>query len=86
MPFDMPRGSELIGDIEQIETIARGVSVDQRHRLNRQYGKGKWRKLKGVARVRNAGGGIMRAEVHWFEAHGIGKKEFKFKYKYTEER
>jgi hypothetical protein len=79
MSFAIPKGFELIGTIHDIETIARGHSVHQRHRLNRQYGKGNWRKRKGRALIRNPDGVIMWLEVHWFEAHGIGKKEVKFK-------
>jgi hypothetical protein len=48
-------------------------------RLRKQYGKGRWRKLKGIATVRLVSGRIRLAEVHWYEAHGIGKKEFKLK-------
>lgn len=50
-----------------------------RGRLNRVYGRGKWRKMKGVGTVRLADGTICEAELHWYEAHGIGKKELKFK-------
>ena len=73
MPF------ELLSEISQIETIASGTGVRDRRRLNRQYGRGKWRKMKGVATVRLPDGTICEAEVHWYEAHGIGKKELKFK-------
>jgi len=70
---------EVIGKITNIETIA----VDSRIRilspLRKQYGKGRWRKLKGVATVRLFDGTIRLAEVHWFEAHGIGKKKMRIK-------
>jgi hypothetical protein len=70
---------EIVGEITIIETIAAGTGVRDRARLRRQYGRGRWRKLKGVARVRLLSGRIRLAEVHWYEAHGIGKREFKLK-------
>ena len=70
---------EIVSEITDIETIAAGTGVRDRARLRRQYGRGRWRKLKGVARVRLLSGRIRLAEVHWYEAHGIGKKEFKLK-------
>jgi hypothetical protein len=75
-------GYELIGEIHNIETIARGPSVHQRGRLTRRFGKGNWRKLKGVALVRGPGGIMRWTELHWFEAHGIGKKEIKVKHSF----
>jgi hypothetical protein len=65
---------EIIGEITHIETIAKGRGVRDRNRLQRQYGKGRWRKLKGIANVRLTDGAIRLAEIHWYEAHGIGKK------------
>ena len=70
---------EIVGEITQIETIARGSSIRGRARLRRQYGQGRWRKLKGVAYVRLIDGSVRLAEIHWYEAHGIGKREFKLK-------
>jgi hypothetical protein len=70
---------EIIGEIAQIETIARGSGVRARVRLRRHYGRGRWRKLKGVADVRLIDGSVRLAEIHWYEAHGIGKREFKIK-------
>ena len=70
---------EIIGDITNIETIAAGKAIRDLRRLQRQYGKGRWRKLKGVAQVRLRSGRIRLAELHWYEAHGIGKKELKRK-------
>jgi hypothetical protein len=70
---------ELASEITEIETIAAGTGVRDRARLRKQYGKGRWRKLKGVAKVRLKSGRIRLAEVHWYEAHGIGKREFKLK-------
>ena len=68
---------EIVGEITDIETIAVGVGIRDRARLRKQYGQGRWRKLKGVARIRLPDGTIRLAELHWYEAHGIGKKEFK---------
>jgi hypothetical protein len=70
---------EIVGEITDIETMAAGTGVRDRARLRKQYGRGRWRKLKGVARVRLLNGRIRLAEVHWYEAHGIGKREFKLK-------
>ena len=70
---------EIVSEITDIETIAVGTGVRDRARLRRQYGKGRWRKLKGVANVRLPDDTIRLAEVHWYEAHGFGKKEFKLK-------
>ena len=70
---------EILGEITQIEPIARGTGVRDRARLRKQYGPGRWRKLKGIARVRLLDNSIGLAEIHWYEAHGIGKKEFKLK-------
>jgi len=70
---------EIIGKIESIEPIAIGSSIRELARLRKQYGSGRWRKLKGVATVRLADGTIAKAEIHWYEAHGIGKKKFKIK-------
>jgi hypothetical protein len=70
---------EIISEIIDIETIAAGTGVRDRVRLRKQYGRGRWRKLKGVAKVRLKSGRIRLAEVHWYEAHGIGKREFKLK-------
>jgi len=70
---------EIVGEITQIETIASGSGLRDRARLRRHYGPGRWRKLKGVARVRLVDDAIRLAEIHWYEAHGIGKREFKLK-------
>ena len=70
---------EVLGDLVHVETIASGKGVRDRRRLIRQYGAGKWRKMKGIATVKLSDGTICDAELHWYEAHGIGKKEFKFK-------
>ncbi|MGZ8842537.1 MAG: hypothetical protein ACXW18_02675 [Pyrinomonadaceae bacterium] len=70
---------EIIGRIAEIETIAAGPSVRIRAVLRKRYGRGRWRKLKGVANVRLRDGTIRSAEVHWFEAHGIGKRMMRIK-------
>jgi hypothetical protein len=70
---------EIVGPIRDTETIAAGVSVRDRARLRRQYGRGRWRKRKGVVLVRLADGTVTTAEVHWYEAAGIGRKEMKVK-------
>jgi hypothetical protein len=70
---------ELVGELQDVETIAAGQSIRELPRLRRLYGKGRWRKMKGVARIRLRDGRLRLAELHWYEAHGIGKKEFKRK-------
>jgi hypothetical protein len=70
---------ELASEVTGVETIASGRGVHDRRRLERLYGKGHWRKMKGIARIRLRTGRVRLAEVHWYEAHGIGKKEFKRK-------
>lgn len=70
---------QIIGTITRIEPIALGRGVRDRKRLERAYGKGRWRKLKGVASVHLADGSMHTAEVHWYEPHGIGQREFKIK-------
>jgi hypothetical protein len=70
---------EILSEIANIETIATGRGVHIRRYLDRSYGKGHWRKMKGIATVRQADGIICQAEIHWFEAHGIGRKDFKIK-------
>jgi hypothetical protein len=71
---------ELIGKIEQVETIAVGNKIHDVSRLRRIYGKGRWRKVKGIGRVRLSDGSEYEAELHWYEAHGIGKREMKIKH------
>jgi hypothetical protein len=70
---------ELIGKIETVETIAIGSKIHDVARLHKMYGRGRWRKLKGFGRVRLADGSECDAELHWYEAHGMGKKEMKVK-------
>ena len=68
---------ELSSDITNIQAIAVNLGIRDRRRLWRWYGKGRWRKLKGEAWVRLPSGNVRRAEIHWYEAHGIGRKEIK---------
>jgi len=70
---------EILGEISGVETIATGSGIRDLARLRRLYGHANWRKLKGVARVRLVTGRIRLAELHWYEAHGIGRKEIKRK-------
>ena len=70
---------EILGEFRDIESIASRQGVRKRKRLRRAYGQGRWRKLKGTASVRLRTGDIRLAELHWYEATGIGKKEFKIK-------
>ena len=70
---------EILGEIEQVETIAVGSGVRVRALLNKAYGSGRWRKRKGFARVRLTNGAVRWVELHWYEAHGIGRRDFKIK-------
>ena len=70
---------DIIGELTNVETIAIGRRIRVLARLQRLYGKGFWRKMKGNALVRTSDGRIRLVELHWYEAHGIGKKEFKRK-------
>ena len=70
---------DIIGEIEEIETIAVGGKIQDIMRIRKQFGPGRWRKLKGVANVRLQSGRIYKAEVYWYEAHGIGRKKIKIK-------
>jgi hypothetical protein len=70
---------EILGDITDVETFAVGSAIREIARLRKHYGKGRWRKRKGIARIRLADGSVHLAELHWYEATGIGRKEFKVK-------
>jgi hypothetical protein len=70
---------DIVSEITGVETIAVGTKIRDIKRLRKQYGKGRWRKLKGIARVRLSSGRIRLTELHWYEAHGIGKREMKRK-------
>jgi hypothetical protein len=71
---------EILGEISDIETFATGSGIREIARLRRIYGRGRWRKRKGVVQVRLSDGTIRMAEIHWYEAAGIGRKELKIKY------
>ncbi len=70
---------EILTEITDIEVIAIGKAIRDLPRLRKQYGEGRWRKLKGIATVRLRDGSLHKAELHWYEAHGIGRREFKRK-------
>jgi hypothetical protein len=70
---------EVVGEIGQIETIAAGPSVKVRAFLRKTYGRGRWRKRKGIGTVRLQNGKLRRVELHWYEAHGIGRRDMKIK-------
>ncbi len=70
---------EIIGEITNIEIIAVSSSIRDIARLQKQYGRGRWRKLKGTALVRLSNDRLCQAEIHWYEAHGIGKRKLKIK-------
>ena len=70
---------EIVGPIEQIEVIAAGPSIRDLAELRRRFGRGRWRKMKGVAQIQYSSGTIRVAELHWYEAHGIGKRLMKKK-------
>lgn len=70
---------ETIGPLVSVETIAEGRGIRELRRLRKLYGPGRWRKRKGYARIRLADGVTALAELHWYEATGIGKREFKIK-------
>jgi hypothetical protein len=70
---------EIIGETSSVETIATGSGIRELARLRKFYGRGRWRKRKGIAHIRLLHGEIALAEVHWYEATGIGKREFKIK-------
>ena len=70
---------EIVGDISNIQTIAKGRGIRELARLNRIYGRTNWRKLKGEATILLQGGILRRVELHWYEGHGIGKLEIKRK-------
>ncbi len=70
---------KIIGSITDVTQIARGAGVRASSRLRKSYGRGPWRKMKGIGRIELLDGTIRTAELHWYEAHGIGKKEIKIK-------
>lgn len=70
---------KIIGEIREAQTIASGSGLRDRKRLAKTYGSGRWRKLKGFALVQLRDGTVREAELHWYEATGIGRKELKIK-------
>ncbi len=70
---------EIIGELSDIQILDRGPAVRERARLRKQFGPGRWRKLKGIASVRLANRRIRTVELHWYEAHGVGKRKLKIK-------
>jgi hypothetical protein len=70
---------DIVGEIRDIETIAVGGRIREIMRLRNQFGPGRWRKMKGIARIRLESGEFRSAELHWYEAHGIGKRKMKIK-------
>jgi hypothetical protein len=70
---------EILSEISSIETFAAGSAIRELARLRRLYGRGRWRKRKGIATVRLSDGSVHLAELHWYEASAIGRKEFKIK-------
>jgi len=76
---------QIIGSIRDVETIAIGRQVRDLARLRRAYGKARWRKMKGRATVKLRDGTVRQAEVHWYEAHGIGRRELKLKLPFLDE-
>jgi hypothetical protein len=67
------------GAIRDIETIATGRGINNLNKITKIYGKANWRKMKGICHVELEDGAVLEAEVHWYEGHGIGKKEMKIK-------
>ena len=73
------RRFRIVGEIRGVQTIASGTGIRDRKRLRKAYGQGRWRKLKGEAEIRFSDGTMATAELHWYEAHGVGRKEIKIK-------
>ena len=71
---------DILGELTDVETFATGSGIREIVRLRRLYGRGRWRKREGIARVRLHDGSVHLAELHWYEATGIGRKEFKIKH------
>lgn len=71
---------EIVGEIDQIETFAAGSGIRELARLRKTYGDARWRKRMGIAHIRLGDGSMRLAELHWYEASGVGRKEFKIKH------
>jgi hypothetical protein len=76
---------QIIGSIRDVETIAVGRRIRDLPRLRRAYGKARWRKMRGRATVKLRDGTVRQAEIHWYEAHGIGRRELKLKLPFLDE-
>jgi len=70
---------EVIGDISDTEIFAQGKGIKSRAKLVKHYGRGRWRKRKGIAQIKLNSGASVKAEIHWYEAHGAGKRGLKIK-------
>ena len=70
---------DILEEIANVQIVAVGKRIRELPRLEKQYGDGRWRKMKGEAKIRLRNGRVVKAEIHWYEAHGIGRKEFKRK-------
>ncbi len=70
---------EVLRPIKDIEVMATGSGIRVLSHLRKAYGRGRWRKLKGIATVRLPNGTLRKVELHWYEAHGIGKRDLKIK-------
>jgi hypothetical protein len=70
---------QLVGELRNVETIASGRGIRELPRLRRVYGAARWRKRKGEATIQLESGTVREAELHWYEAHGIGRVEYKIK-------
>ena len=79
MLYRMGSDFELLGELTAIESIASNLSIRERRRLREQFGGRRWRKLKGIGRVRFPNREVRLAELHWYEAHGIGRRKMKVK-------
>lgn len=73
------KGFEILGALREVQTMATSGGIRELARLIKQYGRGRWRKRKGAATIRLSDGSVREAEIHWYEATGIGRKEFKIK-------
>jgi hypothetical protein len=76
---DMGSSFELIGKLEQVEIIAVNLSIRELRRLKDEFGGRRWRKLKGIGLVKFPNGEVRQAELHWYEAHGVGRRKMKIK-------
>jgi hypothetical protein len=70
---------ELVSELTDVATIAVNLSIRERDSLKAQYGGKRWRKLKSVALIRLVNGNVRKAEIHWYEAHGVGRRKMKIK-------